>query len=305
MSGFGTFRSPAPAPPGHAEIHAGHLQILRTFRELGELSRGSAGRLPDRESLAACVAFLRHSVSPFGRWEEDAFIPGTDLAEDTSFEHAFLAAETEALAAAVESLDTHECEVREQAKRALVWRQLVRIESALELHMWKAADRPAADVDCDGGIGAVPVVAPGARPLQRAMSEREVDEFLSSRCWGVLATSATDGPYAVPVTYAWREGSLFFATAGGKKASAIDTDPRVALTVVDVDGEGAWECVVVRGRVAWITDPMARVGALRRIASQKRAVLGSEPITAKDLRRMMTARVARVDTVELTGRRNM
>jgi hypothetical protein len=109
-----------------AAVREGHRHLLSAFRAFGDTCSGVA----DAECASAVLAFLRESVLPFARWEEAGLEPGSEEQGGVAFEHAFLAVESERLAAALERGNSEE-----------VRRRLHRIEAVLELHVERTQDR--------------------------------------------------------------------------------------------------------------------------------------------------------------------
>ena len=137
-----------------------------------------------------------------------------------------------------------------------------------------------------------------ARGGMRAMSAAELDSFLGSCEWGVLAVSAADGPYAVPVSYGYANGTLFLTSGPGRKLDAIEEDPRVCLTIASVMTGADWRCVVARGTLRPVDSLVERARALHAIARTR-----SGGLSPADLARAARARVFRKDLQELSGRR--
>src|SRR5690606_29805139 len=125
------------------------------------------------------VAFLRQSVLPFARWEERQ--PGgcEEVAEDTAFEHAFLAAEIDRLGAAVAALEGGTPRER-AAGAAAALRQVHRLEAVLERHVHKAEERETL-------FPPAPETTPpaAASAAVREMTPAEVQRFLREREWGL------------------------------------------------------------------------------------------------------------------------
>lgn len=267
-------------PLAGAAIRVGHREMLETVAELtDEVERGGGA-----EAAGAAVAFLRQSVLPFARREEAALAGLPDVREGAAFEHAFLAAEVDALAA----------EVREDDGRAVL-RRMYRIQAALELHAAREEERdsidswtppPSADADADAPRG-------GPREMPRA----EVDGFLAARTWGMLATADADGPYAVPVSYGWDGEALYVATGPGRKLRHLESSPALCLTVPAVEGGDRWRCVVARGRAVPVDGTAARIRALALVHRQRDA-----RSSLVDAARAARARVFRLVPAELTGR---
>jgi nitroimidazol reductase NimA-like FMN-containing flavoprotein (pyridoxamine 5'-phosphate oxidase superfamily) len=275
-----------------AALRVGHRELADTFSEfVREVETGDCRQAA--ESAAGAVAFLRHGVLPFARREEALYLPGGAVGEEVAFEHAFLAAEAEALAREAGALS-------EGGAKALagVRRRVVRIQAVLELHVAKSEDRdvsaaepPESAPDADAGGAASPF-------QHRVMEPAEVATFLGRGTWGMLATFGGGLPYAVPVGYAWDEGALYFASGAGRKRSNLEEHPVACLTVADVENGSRWRCVVAAGRVVRLTGPLARVRALDLIRRKRGGALPP----ARDLRKMLSASVFRLDVAEVSGR---
>ena len=265
-------------PLAGAAIRVGHREMLATVAELtDEVERGGGA-----EAAGAAVAFLRHSVLPFARREEAALAGLPEVREGAAFEHAFLAAEVDALAA----------EVREDDGRAVL-RRMYRIQAALELHAAREEDRDSAD----SWTPPAPVPEDAPRRGPREMTRGEVHAFLAARTWGMLATADADGPYAVPVSYGWDGEALYVATGPGRKLRHLESSPALCLTVPGVEGGDRWRCVVARGRAESVDGTAARLRALALVHRQRDA----RPSLA-DAARAARARVFRIAPAELTGR---
>jgi nitroimidazol reductase NimA-like FMN-containing flavoprotein (pyridoxamine 5'-phosphate oxidase superfamily) len=75
------------------------------------------------------------------------------------------------------------------------------------------------------------------RRKKQALSAAETIEILQSGTSGVLAVSGdNDYPYAVPLSYAYKDGKLFFHFAKeGHKIDAIAKNDRVSFCVIKTD----------------------------------------------------------------------
>ena len=75
------------------------------------------------------------------------------------------------------------------------------------------------------------------RRKKQALTRAECEEVLERGTHGVLALAGDGGyPYAVPLSYDWREGKLFFHCAkAGHKLDAIARCPKASFCVVDQD----------------------------------------------------------------------
>lgn len=75
------------------------------------------------------------------------------------------------------------------------------------------------------------------RRKRQALSEEACREIISRHTSGVLALSGNDGyPYAVPLSYAYREGTFWFhGAAAGHKIDAIRRCGKASFCVIDRD----------------------------------------------------------------------
>ncbi len=75
------------------------------------------------------------------------------------------------------------------------------------------------------------------RRKRQALSRREVLDILRRGTSGVLALSGDDGyPYAVPISYVYDEGKLYFHSAkSGHKIDAVQRSPKASFCVIDRD----------------------------------------------------------------------
>lgn len=119
-------------------IGEGHHRLIATFREFASEMEGAGERLADPIVVRAAIAFLRESLLPFAHWEDEQFDGCPDVAEESAFEHAFLQAEIDALAAAVAESDRGE---EPAGLTDRIRRSVHRIEAVLELHVQKADER--------------------------------------------------------------------------------------------------------------------------------------------------------------------
>ena len=75
------------------------------------------------------------------------------------------------------------------------------------------------------------------RRKKQALSPEECEEVLERGSSGVLAVLGDGGyPYAVPLSYVYADGRLFFHCAkAGHKLDAITREPKASFCVVDQD----------------------------------------------------------------------
>jgi nitroimidazol reductase NimA-like FMN-containing flavoprotein (pyridoxamine 5'-phosphate oxidase superfamily) len=146
------------------------------------------------------------------------------------------------------------------------------------------------------------------RRQDRAIGSEEARGLLAAGDYGVLATVGDDGqPYAVPLSYALVENSLFFHCAReGHKLENIKANPAVSFCVVGATQTlprqfgTEYESVVAFGRAREIFDEekhAALVKILEKyspdfIASGLKYIAGKTDAT----------RVVRIDIEHLTGK---
>ena len=100
------------------------------------------------------------------------------------------------------------------------------------------------------------------RRKNQLLSEKECIEILERGTSGVLAVSGDDGyPYAVPLSYSYEEGKLFFHGATtGHKLDSIKRNEKISFCVIDQDEIHTEEfttyyrSVIVFGRARILTD---------------------------------------------------
>ena len=104
------------------------------------------------------------------------------------------------------------------------------------------------------------------RPLRRsrqALSREEAAAILSRHTHGVLALAGDGGyPYAVPMSYAYRDGKLYFHSArAGHKIDSLTRSAKASFCVVDADEVVPEEyttyfrSVIAFGKARVLTDP--------------------------------------------------
>ena len=126
----------------------------------------------------------------------------------------------------------------------------------------------------------------------------ECRELLARVGWGVSATVGADGhPYSVPIGYALGKDCVYLACGAGQKREFIEADPRVCLTVAEVDTFSHWRSVVVRGTAEPVEGLAAHAVAVAAFATQR-----APRARAADARRFATARILRVPLDGMTGR---
>jgi nitroimidazol reductase NimA-like FMN-containing flavoprotein (pyridoxamine 5'-phosphate oxidase superfamily) len=114
------------------------------------------------------------------------------------------------------------------------------------------------------------------RKKRQALPQAETVAILESCTSGVLAVAGDDGyPYAVPLSYAYEEGKIFFHCAkSGHKLDAIETSDKVSFCVIatdDVQPETFtthYRSAIAFGRARVLTDDAEKGHALRLLAEK-------------------------------------
>ena len=112
------------------------------------------------------------------------------------------------------------------------------------------------------------------RRKKQALSPEECEGVLERGSSGVLAVLGDGGyPYAVPLSYVYADGRLFFHCAkAGHKLDAITREPKASFCVVDQDRVVPEEyttyfrSVIVFGRAGEIKDDAGRRTAAELLA---------------------------------------
>ena len=116
------------------------------------------------------------------------------------------------------------------------------------------------------------------RRFKQALTREQCGEILNRGTSGVLAAAGGGGwPYAVPLSYVWQNGKVYFHCAvTGHKIDAIRADSRVSFCVVDRDQivpekyTTYYRSVIVFGRVRILDDPEEKRRAAEALAVKYR-----------------------------------
>jgi nitroimidazol reductase NimA-like FMN-containing flavoprotein (pyridoxamine 5'-phosphate oxidase superfamily) len=118
-----------------------------------------------------------------------------------------------------------------------------------------------------GVVPPAPRVAARSGPL--VLSVGECRAVLARVGWGVLATVGDGQPYGVPVGYALGSDCVYLASGPGRKRENLEANPRVCLTVCDVDTYDRWRSVVVQGEATPVEGLAARAVAVAAFVAQR------------------------------------
>lgn len=136
-----------------------------------------------------------------------------------------------------------------------------------------------------------------ARGSDPAMPAADCERLLAEEDTGVLAMDSPEGPYALPLSYAFIAGTVVIHTAlAGRKLDALRGNPRVCLSVSrhpertrphGPEGECTYryESVLVFGRARVVEVAAERLPWLEKFKAHFDARLGlaaeKNPVTAK------------------------
>ena len=107
------------------------------------------------------------------------------------------------------------------------------------------------------------------RRNKQQLSDETCRCILERNTSGVLALNGEDGPYAVPLSYIYRNGSIIFHGAvSGYKMDAIANDNRASFCVIDADEivpeefTTRYRSVIAKGTISVIKEPEEKREAL-------------------------------------------
>lgn len=90
-------------------------------------------------------------------------------------------------------------------------------------------------------------------PMVEPLTDEQMDRVLETQVYAHLGCFDGTEMYIVPITYLWRDGSIFSYSDQGKKLSIMHTSPAVCVQVERVTPE-RWESVLCWGTFEEITD---------------------------------------------------
>lgn len=150
------------------------------------------------------------------------------------------------------------------------------------------------------------------RKMRRHNQQLTLDEcleILEKGTSGVLAVSGDEGyPYAVPLSYAYRDGRLWFHGATvGHKLDAIERCSKVSFCVIDRDDvipeklTTVYRSVIAFGQ-AHILDDERRIAQGARIIGDKYLPFGRDHVENEIAQSMPKLTVIRMDIEHMTGK---
>lgn len=146
------------------------------------------------------------------------------------------------------------------------------------------------------------------RKILRDMKEAEVDQFLNCARVGRLGISLEDGPYVVPVGYAYKNGEIFFHSCyEGLKMDGMRRNSRVCFEVDEsLSDASMYKSVIVRGDVEIIDEYEKMIPYLQILIDKYRVPVSFGDYMSRqgrDLEKeMQIVRVCVIKPDEITGK---
>ena len=148
------------------------------------------------------------------------------------------------------------------------------------------------------------------RRINQQLTPQECEEILARCTSGVLAVSGDDGyPYAVPLSYAYQDGSLFFHSAlTGHKLDAIQRCNKVSFCVIDQDDvtpeklTTVYRSVIAFGRAHILDDERKIAHGVRALGSKYLNGMNPGLIDQEIMQSMPRLTAIRMDIEHMTGK---
>ncbi|OUP81139.1 5-nitroimidazole antibiotic resistance protein [Lachnoclostridium sp. An169] len=148
------------------------------------------------------------------------------------------------------------------------------------------------------------------RRKRQMLSKEECESVLCRGTSGVLAVSGDDGyPYAVPLSYLYEDGKIFFHSAGsGHKLDAIAGNDRVSFCVIDQDRivpeeyTTYFRSIIAFGRIHIIENDTEKRDAIEKLARKYAPLESRESINAAIDREYAPLCMLRMDIEHLSGK---
>ncbi|MFQ5710974.1 MAG: pyridoxamine 5'-phosphate oxidase family protein [Candidatus Geothermarchaeales archaeon] len=141
------------------------------------------------------------------------------------------------------------------------------------------------------------------------MTPREIDQFLTCARVGRIGMSLDEGPYVVPVGYAYSGGKIFFHTCKtGMKMEAIRKNPNVCFEVDEATSDmSLFKSVIIFGRAEIIEDREGMTPFLQKLIDKYRVPVAFEEYMrrpGRDLEGEMRAvRICLIHPKQITGKK--
>ncbi len=141
------------------------------------------------------------------------------------------------------------------------------------------------------------------------MTRKEIDQFLTCARVGRLGLSLEDGPYIVPVGYAYADGKIFFHTCNkGTKMNAIRKNPNVCFEVDEtLSDTSIFKSVIIFGTAEIIHDKEKMIPYLQKLIDKYRTPENFDEYMSKPGRNrekeLETVRICVITPKKITGKK--
>ena len=141
------------------------------------------------------------------------------------------------------------------------------------------------------------------------MSYGEIEQFLTCARIGRLGICMKEGPYVVPVGYAYAKGKIFFHTCNtGLKIQGIKRNPDVCFEVDEALSDASmFKSVIVFGTAEIIDDKEKTIPYLQKLIDKYRVPVGFEEYMKRPGRNreaeLKAVRICLITPTKMTGRK--
>lgn len=137
--------------------------------------------------------------------------------------------------------------------------------------------------------------------LSREMDSGECRALLEGQRVCVVSLVDVEEPYAVPVFYGLDGDAIVLGLSEGRKTRVMDRNARVCVTVTQVEPDGSWRSVQVRGEARTLTSDTERAAAVEALKAHNRR-LGHTPPAGSMHRPVAPGRLVRIEHAQTSGR---
>ena len=141
------------------------------------------------------------------------------------------------------------------------------------------------------------------------MTCEEIDQFLTCTRIGRLGMVFEDGPYVVPVGFAYAEGKVFFHTCSkGLKMESLRKNTNVCFEVDEALSDATMsKSVIIFGKAEIIEDEQRMIPYLQKLIDKYRVPLNFDEYNRKPGRNreseLKAARICLITPTKITGRK--
>jgi uncharacterized protein len=143
----------------------------------------------------------------------------------------------------------------------------------------------------------------------KEMTCEEIDQFLTCTRIGRLGMVLEDGPYVVPVGFAYAEGKVFFHTCcKGLKMESLRKNTNVCFEVDEALSDATMsKSVIIFGTAEIIEDEQRMIPYLQKLIDKYRVPLSFDEYMRKPGRNreseLKAARICLITPTKITGRK--